>query len=122
MKDNFFISDNFMRFYKAVRRNFESQEDAISAIRDNFVTIKDEMFIARLEYHISAANDADRNNEENVVVFDSVLGYENDPYEFVIETSDKGVCFVTAFPVPGKRSAQKLQLCHALLRYRRAVV
>ncbi len=102
MKDNFFISDNFMRFYKAVRRNFESQEDALSAIRDNFVTLKDEMLIARLEYHISAANDIDNAKDESAVLFDSVLGYENDPYEFVIETSDKGVCFITVFPVPGK--------------------
>ena len=102
MKDNFFISDNFMRFYKAVRRNFESQEDALSAIRDNFVTLKDEMLIARLEYHISSANDIDNAKDESAVLFDSVLGYENDPYEFVIETSDKGVCFITVFPVPGK--------------------
>lgn len=102
MKDNFFISDNFMRFYKAIRRNFSSQEDVITTVRDNFVTIKDEMFIGRLEYHITASADYENCKEENAVLFDSVLGYENDPYEFVIETSDKGVCFITAFPVPGK--------------------
>ena len=102
MKDNFFISDNFMRFYKAVRRNFESQEDALSAIRDNVVALKDEMLIARLEYHISAANDIDNAKDESAVLFDSVLGYENDPYEFVIETSDKGICIITVFPVPGR--------------------
>ena len=60
------------------------------------------MLIARLEYHISAANDIDNAKDESAVLFDSVLGYENDPYEFVIETSDKGVCFITVFPVPGK--------------------
>lgn len=103
MIDNFFISDSFMRFYEAIRCNYENVNDAINAIRDNIVYIKDDLQIARLEIVVSAPEKVERTGvDDDTVLFESVLGYENDPYDFVMEMGDEGICHILVYPVPGK--------------------
>ena len=103
LKDNFFISDSFMRFYQSIRCNYENVNDAITAIRDNFVAIKDDLQIARLEFIVNAPEKVESTGvEEDTVLFESVLGYENDPYDFVMEMGDNGICHIIVYPVPGK--------------------
>lgn len=103
MNDNFFISDNFLRFYKAIRKNFESADEAINAIRNNFVVIKDDLFIGRMYMKINAPNRINSIGiKREAELFRSVMGYEEEPYTFSMEMGDNGDCEVTVYPEKNK--------------------